>query len=64
MLKFSGSVDIDFLSVMHAIIVNIAKQADFEMIKFFHMAWSFEFLPRSVKGLLSALIGRAELSEG
>lgn len=38
MLKFSGSVDIDFLSVMHAIIVNIAKQADFEMIKFFHMA--------------------------
>lgn len=38
MLKFSGSVDIDFLSVMHDIIVNIAKQADFEMIKFFHMA--------------------------
>jgi hypothetical protein len=49
MLKLSGSVDIDFLSVIHAKIVNIAKQAGLVMTNFPHVARLFGFSSLSVK---------------
>jgi hypothetical protein len=64
MLKFSGSEEIDFLSVMHARNVNIAKQESLLTVKFLHSALLIEFVFLSVKGWLSALAVRNEASEG
>lgn len=64
MLKFSGSADIDFLSVMHAKIVSIAKQAGLVMMNFFHIALLFGFSFLFVKMWLSPYVGKNEVSEG
>jgi hypothetical protein len=63
MLKLSGSADIDFLSVIHAKIVNIAKQAGL-VTNFSHVARLFEFSFLSVKVWLSPLVARNEVPEG
>ena len=61
-LKFSGSADIDFLSVIHAKNVNNARHAGLVMLKSFHIALRLGFL--SAKGCLSLLIGRNDILEG
>ena len=48
MLKFNGSSDIDFLSVIHAKIINVAKQMGLLMMKFFHIIPFFLSSPFSV----------------
>lgn len=61
-LKFSGSADIDFLSVTHAKNVNNARHARLVMLKSFHIFLLLGFL--SAKGCLSPLIGRNDALEG
>lgn len=61
-LKFSGSANIDFLSVIQAKNVNNAIHARLVMLKFFHIALRLGFL--SAKGCFSLLIGRNDVLEG
>ena len=64
MLKLSGSADIDFLSVIHAKIVNIAKKAGFVITNFFHIGLLFGFSFFSVKVWLPPRVLRNEVPEG
>jgi hypothetical protein len=45
MLKFSGSSNIDFISVIHAKIMNIAKEMCLLMMRLFHHALLLEISP-------------------